>query len=129
MNSNQAAAWLFSELREIPDLGNRIFPDQAPEGTPNPCAVYQEIEAPRDESLDAGAREEGMVAFQVRFYADTRAAANALRETARQSLANREPETLAGWRLQGTAWGDGQSTYDAKLGDYGATAVIEVCGE
>lgn len=128
MTANQSSAWLFSELCKISEFSNRVFPDIASEGTKNPCAIFQEIDSERDERLDSGARGEAMIAYQIRIYAGSRRKANELRDKARELLENRERAELSGWELQGTAWGDGPATYDVENREYGATAVLEICG-
>lgn len=130
MTTNQAAAWVVAKLKAVSGFGNRVFPDAAPKGTANPCAIYQRIDGEREARLDPGAPADGMVVFQIRIYAGTRKAAGELMEAARLAMAGCQPETLAaGWRLHGTAWGDGDDTHDADTGDYGCTAVIEVHGD
>ncbi len=130
MTSNQASAWLLAELRlALPGVGDRIFPDAAPEGTGNPCAIYQAIDGENDSRLDAGEETKGFIAYQVRLYATTRKAANYLRQSLRTALTNREPADLPGWRLTGTAYANGEDTFDPKLKEYGATCLVEVHGE
>lgn len=129
MTTNQAAAWVAAKLKAISGFGNRVFPDAAPKGTANPCAIYQRIDGEREARIDPGAAADGMVVFQIRIYAGTRKAAGELMEAARQAMAGHEPENLTGWRMDGTAWGDGDDQHDKESGDYGSTAVIEVHGE
>lgn len=132
MTENQAAAWLVARVKAAPSLaalGGRILPDAAPDGTPNPCLIYQLVSANSDDRLDAGEMPDRLAAYQIRIYAGTRAAANELRAAFRRLMQNIEPATLNGWRLDGTAWGDGDDTFDPASRDYGATGVLEIHGE
>jgi hypothetical protein len=132
MNPNLAAAWLRAQIIATPTLsaiGDRIFPDFAPKGTPNPCLIYQLIESGDEPILDPGAPTDQLHAFQIRIYAATRKQANQLRTDFRKTFANLEPMALPGWRLTATAYAHGEDTFDTAPTEYGATAVLEIHGE
>lgn len=126
---NEAAAWLVATVKgdeTLGDLAGRVFPDVAPEATPNPCLVYQFVGDDAEALLDAGAATRGTVAFQVRIYASSRAKANEVREAFRLRFQGMEPVTIGGgWRIEGSAWGDLADTYEAATRDYGALGVVE----
>ncbi len=110
----------------LASLAGRIFPDAAPEGTPNPCLVYQLIGDESDDILDAGAATDGTLAYQVRIYGASRISANALREAFRLKFQGLEPVAIGGgWKIEGSAWGSLAETYESTTKDYGALGVVE----
>lgn len=135
MNPNLIATWLVGKIAGaagLASLETRVFPDFAPEGTPNPCLVYQHAEDDDAEVLDAGAVEDGTIAFQVRMYADTRMGANALKEDFRRAFQNVAPVGLVDpvdgkpWRIDGTSFEGLPDTFDEETKDYGALGVVAV---
>ena len=129
MDPNPLLKWLVAAVKAEPalsDLGERIFPDMAPEGTPNPCLVYQLVGNEGEATVDAGPEQDGTLAFQIRIYASSRRHANALRESSRQSFEGIEPRDIEGGpRIEGSAWGDLADTFDRDTKDYGALGVVE----
>lgn len=110
-------------------LGGRVFPDAAPEGTPNPCLVYQLIDGSTEDQLDAGEGVEGTAVYQLRIYCGTRSQANELRDALRKPLQNSLPAVLSGWRLTGSSFGELADTYDPETRDFGALAVVALHGQ
>lgn len=127
---NEILAWLVAAIKAEPalaDLKDRVYPDFAPEGTKNPCLVYQLYGDESAAVLDPGALQEGSLAYQVRIYAGTRIQANGLREAFRQRFEGLVPQAIeGGWRIEGSGWGNLADDYDPKLKDYGALGVLEV---
>jgi hypothetical protein len=127
---NELLTWLVAAIKgesSLAALAGRVFPDAAPEGTKNPCLVYQLFGDQSEAVLDAGALKEGTLAYQVRIYASSRAQANALREGFRVRFQGMEPVAIGGgWRIEGSAWGNLADDYDEKLKDYGALGVLEI---
>lgn len=110
----------------LADLQGRIFPDAAPEGTVNPCLIYQLVGDRSEAAVDRGASKDGTLAYQVRIYAATRKQANALREAFRQAFEGIEPQAIGGGqRIEGSAWGELADTFDRDTKDYGALGVVE----
>jgi hypothetical protein len=128
--TNEAAAWMVAAVKAdsgLAALEGRIFPDAAPEGTGNPCLVYQLIGDEGEAVVDAGPLDRGTLAFQVRIYGKSRSAANGLREAFRQRFQGLEPQDIGGgWRIEGSAFGELADTYEAELKDYGALGVLEI---
>jgi hypothetical protein len=121
--------WLFSALSGNANLsalvGARIFPDAAPGGTANPCAVYQFLRDDFEDLLDAGAIENGEIAVQFRCYGSNRKDANAVREAVRQQMQNLEAVNLSdAIRIEGARWSDAEYTFDRDTEDYGSLAVV-----
>lgn len=124
---NDLLAWFVATVKaDLTAFGGRIFPDVAPEGTVNPCLVYQLADDTAEAGLDSGALTHGTLGYQVRIYADSRSSANALRESFRQRFQGIEPVAIGGgWRLEGSAFGELAETYEKETRDYGALAVVE----
>lgn len=124
---NDLLEWMVAEIRAaLPELDGRIFPDVAPEGTANPCLVYQMVDDEAEAVVDAGPLGHGTLGYQVRIYAGSRRAANALRENFRQRFQGVEPVTIGGgWRVVGSAFGELAETYERETKDYGALGVVE----
>jgi hypothetical protein len=126
---NELLTWFVAALKDgetFPSLEGRVFPDAAPEGTKNPCLVYQLVGDDGEDVLDAGAATHATLAYQVRIYSGSRAQANALREVFRMRFQGLEPEPIGGgWKIEGSAWGSLPDTYDAATKDYGALGVVE----
>jgi len=128
--TNEVLAWLVAAVKAEPALealGGRIFPDAAPEGTGNPCLVYQLIGDEAEAGVDAGPLNHGTLEIQLRIYGASRSSANAIREAMRQRFQGLEPVAIGGgWRIEGSGFGDLTDTYDAELRDYGSLAVLEI---
>jgi hypothetical protein len=124
---NDLLAWFVATVKaDLPAFGGRIFPDVAPEGTANPCLVYQLADDTAEAGLDAGALGHGTLGYQVRIYGASRSSANELRESFRQRFQGIEPVTIGGgWRVEGSAFGELAETYEKETKDYGALAVVE----
>lgn len=126
---NEAAAWMVAAVKghgALVALGGRIFPDVAPENTPNPCLVYQLFGDEHEAVMDPGPAGDATIAFQVRFYADSRRAANALRDAFRDAFEGIEPVEIGGrWRIEGSGFGELADTYDRETKDYGSLGVVE----
>ena len=134
MNPSILAIWLRQQIEMDavlgPLLGERVFPDKAPEGTPNPCLIYQLLGEDFEELLDAGPLMDTGYTFQLRAYASTRFQANQIREHLRLLLQGRcglhdiscEGETH---RLRiGRSHLDGYAdSFDEESGDYGSLSV------
>lgn len=135
MDTVAVAAWVVARVAGDAELSGllagRFFPDAAPEGTPNPCGVYQVVEGDYAEVLEGGAVSAGEVGVQVRFYADTRMAADGLRERFRRLFQNLEPRDVTGpdgrvWRLGGTGFGALGNTFEVETGDFGSVGLLVV---
>lgn len=124
---NDLLTWFVATVKaDLPAFGGRIFPDVAPEGTVNPCLVYQLVDDDAEAVMDAGATGHGTFGYQVRIYGASRSSANALREIFRLRFQGIEPVTIGGgWRIEGSAFGDLAETYDRESKDYGALGVVE----
>ena len=124
---NDLLEWMVAEIRAaLPELGDRVFPDVAPEGTGNPCLVYQLVDDEAEEVVDSGPLGHGSLGYQVRIYDGSRRGANALREKFRQRFQGMEPVTIGGgWRVVGSAFGELAETYERETKDYGALGVVE----
>ncbi|MEK7952781.1 tail completion protein gp17 [Luteolibacter soli] len=126
---NDLLTWFVAAVKQEPTLAAlqaRVFPDVAPEQTPNPCMIYQFIENEGEPVLDAGAATHGTLAFQVRIYGDSRREANAFRESIRLKFQGMTPQAIGGgWKIEGSAWGDLPDTYEKETKDYGALGVVE----
>ena len=124
---NDLLAWLVAAVKaDLPAFGGRIFPDVAPEGTVNPCMIYQLYGDEHDATLDPGMTGHGTLAYQVRIYGDSRSSANALRDAFRERFEGVSPVAIgSGWKVEGSAFGNLAETYEKETRDYGALAVVE----
>jgi len=127
MDTNALLAWFVAEVKgSLPTLRDRVFPDFAPEGTKNPCLVYQFVGTENEVTVDGGAAKDGTLAFQVRIYAGTRKEANALRDSFRERFEGICPRSIGGGqRIEGSAWGDLADTFERETMDFGALGVVE----
>lgn len=129
MDPSELLKWFVAAVKAeaaLSELEGRIFPDVAPEGTANPCMIYQLVGDRSEAAVDGGATKDGTLAYQVRIYAGTRKRANALREAFRQAFEGIEPQAIGGGqRIEGSAWGELADTFDPETKDYGALGVVE----
>lgn len=129
MDPTELLKWFVAAVKAEPTLAalqERVFPDCAPEKTPNPCLVYQLVGHDGEAVMDAGPSKDGMLAYQIRIYGESRKSANALREAFRRKFEGIEPEAIGGGqRIEGSGWGELADTYEAATKDYGALGVIE----
>lgn len=124
---NKLDEWIVSQIGSAnSDLEGRIFPDIAPDGFENPCAVYQQIEGDPEEVLDTGQSPFGVVGYQVRIYANRRRDANGYREALGAAIENQEPEQLSGVKIVAVEFAGLQNTYEEEGGDYGALCAVRV---
>lgn len=131
METTTICEWLVAQVSGVANdhalhpVKGKLFPDRAPEKTSNPCVVYQVIDAPGDDLLDAGAVSSGVVAVQFRAYASRRSAASKLREGLRQLFQNVQPaEVSEVLRIEGSSFSVLTDTFDEKTEDYGSLCVI-----
>ena len=127
MDTNALLAWFVAEVKgSMPTLRDRVFPDFAPEGTKNPCLVYQLVGVESEATVDGGAAKDGTLAYQVRIYASTRKEANALRGAFRERFEGMCPRSIpGGMRIEGSAWGELADTFERETKDFGALGVVE----
>lgn len=134
MNPEPVLTWLVSRLKAVPGLAkvaDRIYPNRAPEGTGVPCLVWQVLDAPHSDKLDAGPATVGTIAVQLRIYATTALLAIRMREAARQAFDGMTPADMADtgsgeWRLEGTQVSDFHDTFDRETETAGALFVLHL---
>lgn len=133
MNPSPAIDWLLTKLSasvNLDDLGGRIYPMRAPEGTALPCLVWQMMEAPHTDTVDHGPERVGSVAIQLRTYSDRALTSHQLRETLRRTLQGVIVETFShdgeDYRIDGTNLTDFYDTYEDATETYGALCVCHV---
>ena len=87
MNPGPLKKWLVALVKSgAPiNVSGRIYPDQAPDGTANPCIVYQSLGALFEVNLGAGL-DDSLFSTQIRIYADTRSDADDLRSGLAEAL-------------------------------------------
>lgn len=122
MNPSLLKQWVVSLVQSntVLDIGGRIFPDEAPDGTPNPCAIYQLIGADFEINI-GGVMDDSKFTIQFRIYANTRAEADSLRAALAEHLQSScGVEIAAGTRLTYTEIGGFSDDYDPSDGSYGA---------
>lgn len=128
VDSTELLKWFVAAVKSeatLSALQGQMFPDCAPEGTKNPCLVYQLVNSDGEPTVDGGPSKEGTLAYQIRIYGDSRKAANGVREAFRKSFEGLYPMAIGGGqRIEGSAWGDLADTYDSLTKDYGALGVI-----
>jgi hypothetical protein len=129
MDPSEVQKWLVAAVKaetSLAPLEGRVFPDLAPEGTKNPCLVYQLVGDDAEALLDAGPLKEGTLMFQIRIYGSSRKSADALREAFRLRFQGLEPVAIGGgWRIEGSAWGEMENTYEGATKDFGSLGVVE----
>jgi hypothetical protein len=122
MNPSLLRQWLVSLIRANTaiNVDGRVFPDEAPDGTTNPCVVYQLLGADFEINV-GGVMDDSKFTFQFRIYADTRAQADTLRAGLAEHLQSScGVEIAAGTRLTHTEIGGFSDDYDPSEGSYGA---------
>lgn len=128
MDPTELLKWFVAAVKAEPTLAalqNRVFPDLAPEKTPNPCLVYQLAGDDSEATVDGGPSKEGTLGYQIRIYGGSRKSANDLREAFRKKFEGLCPFSIGGGqRIEGSAWGELADTYDRETKDYGALGVI-----
>lgn len=131
MNPALLKQWLVALVKggAAVDVSGRIYPDEAPDGTTNPCIVYQTIGAEFEINIAAGL-DDSKFTTQFRVYANTRAEADSLRaELAEHLQASCGTEVSPGVRLTHTEVGGFNDDFDPDDGSYGAiflwTAISE----
>lgn len=131
MNPALLKQWLVALVQENSaiNVDGRFYPDEAPDGTPNPCAVYQMLGADFEINLGA-ALDDSKYTFQIRVYADTRAAADSLRAGLAERLQDScGVEIATGTRLTHTEVGGFSDDFDPADGSYGALFLWMAIGE
>lgn len=80
MNPGPLKKWLVTLVKSgTPvDVSRRVYPDQAPDGTVNPCIVYQSLGAEFEINLSSGL-DDSLFSTQIRIYANSRSQADELR--------------------------------------------------
>lgn len=94
MRISLVLAWLTEQIKEDSNLAEklegRIFPDQAPRGTKNPCLVYQMMGSDFEEYLDDDEVKEAQLSIQIRIYEDSRLGANDTRDAVKTLLTDNQ---------------------------------------
>tara|TARA_R100000951_G_scaffold14328_3_gene11241 strand:+ start:235 stop:630 length:396 start_codon:yes stop_codon:yes gene_type:complete len=122
MNPALLKQWVVALVKggAVIDVSGRIYPDEAPDGTQNPCAVYQMLGADFDINLGAGL-DDSKFTIQLRLYASTRAEADSLRAGLAEHLQSScGAEISPGVRLTHTEVGGFSDDFDPDDGSYGA---------
>ena len=80
MNPGPLKKWLVALVKSgTPvDVSRRVYPDQAPDGTANPCIVYQSLGAEFEINIGSGL-DDSIFSTQIRIYANSRSQADELR--------------------------------------------------
>lgn len=129
MDPTELLKWFVATVKAeatLSEFQGKMFPDAAPEGTRNPCLVYQLVGDDGDPTMDGGPAKDGTLAYQIRIYGDSRKSANGLREAFRRKFEGLCPMSIGeGQAIEGSAWGDLADTYDSVTKDYGALGVVE----
>jgi hypothetical protein len=131
MNPALLKQWLVALVKggSAIDVDGKIYPDEAPDGTVNPCVVYQMLGA--DFEINLGATlDDSRYTFQFRIYADTRSAADSLRAGLAERLQDScGVEIATGTRLTHTEVGGFSDDFDPADGSYGALFLWTAIGE
>ena len=131
MNPALLKQWLVALVKggSAIDVDGKIYPDEAPDGTVNPCVVYQMLGA--DFEINLGATlDDSKYTFQFRIYADTRSEADSLRAGLAERLQDScGVEIATGTRLTHTEVGGFSDDFDPADGSYGALFLWMAIGE
>ena len=125
MNPDLLKKWLVALVKAngVIQVNAQIYPDEAPDGTSNPCVVYQYLGAEFEVNM-ASTLDDASHAIQCRIYADTRSEADQLRADLAERLLGACGETIApGVVLEHTEIDNFADTFDSDDGSYGATFV------
>ena len=111
------------------NVGGRIYPDQAPDGTVNPCLIYQSLGASFEINMGAGL-DDSLFSTQIRIYANRRSEADELRSgLARTLLSSCGAEISTDNFLTHTDISGFFDDYDSDDGSYGAGFIWEAAFE
>ncbi len=131
MNPGPLKKWLVALVKSgAPvDVFGRIYPDQAPDGTTNPCIVYQSLGTLFEINIGAGL-DDSLFSTQIRIYADTRSDADDLRsELAGALLGSCGTEIEPGASITSTDISGFFDDFDSSDGSYGAGFIWEASFE
>jgi hypothetical protein len=80
LNPAKLKAWIVALIKtnDPINVSGRVYPDQAPDGTVNPCVVYQLLGAEFDINIGSGL-DDSLFSTQIRIYANSRSEADELR--------------------------------------------------
>jgi hypothetical protein len=80
MNPGPLKKWLVALIKtnDPINVSGRVYPDQAPDGTVNPCVVYQFLGAEFEINIGSGL-DDSLFSTQIRIYANSRSQADELR--------------------------------------------------
>lgn len=127
MNPAKLKAWTVALIKanDPINVSGRVYPDQAPDGTENPCVIYQLLGAEFEINLGS-VLDDARFSIQFRIYANTRTEADSLRASlAGALLASCGTEIADGAFINHADISGFFDDFDSDDGSYGAGFVWE----